>query len=258
MAKRKSTATRQAESVAASARAAEIRKAQERRERRRQTLVVTAVGVVVLVLVVVIGYAVQAFKDTSGASSSAPTGAVAGYAIPSGSDSAPVKVVVYEDFICPFCGQFEAASRTAFTKDIDAGKVQFQYHVLNFLDRSSTTDYSKRAANAVAVVLDTSGPEVAKKLHDLLFENQPAEGSAGLSDSRLVDLAVQAGASRSEVTSGIKDLEFEQWVKNVTDKASKDGVNGTPTVVVDGRTVDFKTTGELVTKIEQAIAAGGR
>ena len=91
-----------------------------------------------------------------------------------------MKVAVYEDFMCPFCGQFEAASRDALEKQVEAGKVQIQYHVLNFLDDSSTTKYSTRAANALAVVLDTSGPEVAKKFHDLLFENQPAEGSAGL------------------------------------------------------------------------------
>lgn len=256
MAKKRSTATRRAESTAASARAAAIRKEHERKERRRQTLVVTAVGVVVLALIVVIGYLVQSSNDTSGQSSSAPKNVVAGYAVPSGKDSAPVKVVVYEDFICPYCGQFEAASRTAFQKDVDAGKVQFQYHVLNFLDRSSTSEYSTRAANALAVVLDTAGPTAAKKFHDLLFENQPAEGSAGLSDSQLVDYAVQAGAKSSQVESGIKDRKFEQWVKNVTDKSSKDGVTGTPTVTIDGKTLNYKTTGELVTLIEKAIAAG--
>jgi protein-disulfide isomerase len=256
MAKKRSTATRRAESTAASARAAAIRREQELKERRRRGLVVATVGVVVLVLIGVIVYLAQSANDTSGDSSAAPTGAVTGYAVPSGPDSAPVKVVVYEDFICPFCGQFEAASRTAFQKDVDQGKVQFQYHVLNFLDRNTTTDYSTRAANALAVVLDTSGPTVAKKFHDLLFENQPAEGSAGLSDSKLVDLAAQAGATSSKVESGIKDRTFEQWVTNVTDKASKDGVTGTPTVTIDGKTLTWKTTGELVTLIEKAIAAG--
>jgi protein-disulfide isomerase len=256
MAKKRSTATRRAESTAASARAAAIRREQELKERRRRGLVIATVGVVVLVLIGVIVYLAQSANDTSGNSSTAPEGAVAGYAVPSGPASAPVKVVVYEDFICPFCGQFEAASRTAFQKDVDQGKVQFQYHVLNFLDRNTTTDYSTRAANALAVVLDTSGPTTAKKFHDLLFESQPAEGGAGLSDGKLVDLAVQAGAKRSSVESGIKDRTFEQWVTNVTDKASKDGVTGTPTVSIDGKTLTYKTTGELVTLIEKAIAAG--
>ena len=116
--------------------------------------------------------------------------------MPAGKASAPVTVTVYEDFMCPFCGQFEAATRAKLQAGIDAGKVQVQYHVLNFLDAAPPPSYSTRAANALAVVLDTSGPEVAKKFHDLLYENQPAEGSAGLSDAQLVDYAVQAGATR--------------------------------------------------------------
>src|SRR3954453_19959658 len=142
MAKKRSTATRRAESQAASVRAAAIRKEQERKERRRRTLAVTGVGVVVLALIVVIATLVQSSRDTTGAAAKAPTGVVGRYAVPAGPPAAPVKVVIYEDFICPFCGQFEAGSRTTLQKDIEQGKVQFQYHVLNFLDRSSTTIYS--------------------------------------------------------------------------------------------------------------------
>jgi protein-disulfide isomerase len=257
MSRKKSTATRRAESQAAASRAAAIRAAQERQERRRRSLVVTAVGVLVLAVVLVIGYVVQSSRDTAGQAATAPSGVVGGYAVPAGPSTAPVKVAVYEDFLCPFCGQFEAASRDALEKQVEAGQVQIQYHVVNFLDRSSTTEYSTRAANALAVVLDTSGPEVAKRFHDLLFEHQPEEGSAGLSDARLVAYAVQAGATKSAVQPGITDRTYEQWVNNVNDQASKDGVNQTPTVKVDGKTVEYKTIDELVAKVEKAVGAAG-
>lgn len=256
MTKKRSTATRRAESEAASTRAAAIRAEQERSERRRRSLVVTAVGVVVLVLVLAIGYVVQSRRDTSTASAAAPANAVGGLAVPAGPSSAPVKVTIYEDFICPFCGQFEAASRAALQQDIDAGKVQVQYRILNFLDSHSSSTYSTRAANAQAVVLDSAGPTVAKKLHDLLFENQPQENTAGLSDGQLVDYAVRAGATRSAVAKGIADRTFEGWVKKVTDQSSKDGVNGTPTVRINGKTLPGPSVSDLVTQVEKAIAAG--
>jgi protein-disulfide isomerase len=164
-------------------------------------------------------------------------------------------VAIYEDFLCPFCGQFESASRTALEKQVAAGRLQLRYHVLTFLDRSTSTDYSSRSANALAVVLDESGPEVAKRFHDLLFENQPQEGSAGLSDGQLVDYAVQAGATKADVRKGIEERTFEQWVKNVGDKASKDGINQTPTVFVDGKRIEG-TVDELVSQVEKAAAAG--
>ena len=214
----------------------------------------SAVGVGVLAIVLVIGYIVQSGRDDTTVVGTAPAGAV-GYAVPAGPSSAPVKVAVYEDFLCPYCGQFESESRAALEKQVEAGKVQVQYHVLHFLDPQTSTDYSSRAANALAVVLDAAGPEVAKKFHDALFENQPEEGSAGLSDSELVDYAVQAGATKADVQQGIEDRVFEQWVKNVGDQASKDGVNQTPTVLVNGKKLEGNPD-ELVAQVEQAVAAG--
>jgi protein-disulfide isomerase len=252
MSKKKSTATRRAESQAAATRAAAIRQEQERKERRRTTLLVVAA----LAVVAVVATLVMAYIDRTGQPATPPRGAVASYAVPSGPDSAPVKVAVYEDFMCPFCGQFESATRDALQKQVAAGRVQLQYHVLNFLDDSSSTKYSTRSANALAVVLDTSGPEVAKKFHDLLYEHQPAEGSAGLSDAQLTDYAVQAGASRSAVSGGITKRTFEPWVVNGTDQASQDGVSSTPTVKLDGRTVQYNTIDQLVAAVEQAVAAG--
>jgi protein-disulfide isomerase len=256
MSKKRSTSTRRAESQAASARAAAIREEQERKERRRRSFVVSGAVVVVLALLLVIGYVVQSRRDDSTATATAPAGAVSGLAVPAGKASAPVKVVVYEDFMCPFCGQFEAAGRSAFGKDIAAGKVQFQYHVLNFLDDKSSSDYSTRAANALAVVLDTSGQGIAKKFHDQLFENQPEENSAGLSDDELVDLAVQAGAKESAVRPDIEGLGFEGWVKKVADQASKDEVDRTPTVLVDGKAVKAETIDAMVQEVRTAIDAG--
>jgi protein-disulfide isomerase len=263
MAKKRSTATRRADSQAASARAAAIRREQERKERRRRSLVVTAVVVVVLVLIGAIAYGVQSSRDTStgsaaSASGAIPSGTVGRYGVPAGPGSAPVKAVIYEDFICPYCGAFEAASRDTLQKDIDQGKLQIQYHVLNFLDRSSSTKYSTRAANALGVVLDSAGPEVAKKFHDLLFENQPQEGSAGLSDSQLVAYAVQAGAKRSEVENAIKNGKFDTWVVKGTDQASKAHVTGTPTVRIDGRDLPVNSPQDLVAQIQKVVDAGGK
>ncbi len=102
-------------------------------------------------------------------------------------------------------------------------------------------------------MLEQSGAEIAKSFHDLLFENQPQEGSAGLSDSQLVDYAVQAGAARADVQPGIADRTFGQWVKNVGDQASKDGVRQTPTVFVDGKKIEG-TIDQLVAQVEKAAA----
>ena len=65
-----------------------------------------------------------------------------------------------------------------------------------------------------------------------------------------------AGADRSTVSAAIRDRSFEQWVKNGTGQASKDGVTSTPTVKVNGKTVKSQTIDELVAKVKAAVAAG--
>ena len=257
MSKKKSNATRRAENLAASERAAAIRKEQESKERRRRTVVITLAIAAVLTLLLAAGYAVQASRDTTGQATTPPSGVVDSYAVPLGDASAPVTVTVYEDFMCPFCGDFEAASRDVLHKYAADGDVQVHYRVLSFLDRASSgSDYSTRAMSALGVVLDTSGAEVAGKFHDLLYDHQPEEGTEGLSDGELVDLAVEAGADKGDVEGPIEAIKYEQWVENATDASSKDGVSSTPTVLVDGEKVEFGTIDELMTGMTDAIEAG--
>ena len=246
---------RRAERARTAARAAAVRREAEAASARRRNRLVTVAAAAGLALVVAIGSAVQAGRDETGVATGAPAGAVDTYALGVGPADAKVVVDVYEDFLCPFCRQFEAASRPLVASY--AGKdVQFRYHVLAFLDRSSTSAYSSRAANALAVVLDTAGPEVAKKFHDLLYDDQPEEGTAGLSDDELVQKAVEAGATADEVSGPIRKRAFRRWVANATDAASKAGVSSTPTIKVDGKQLPQVAAQQAVQALQQAIERG--
>jgi protein-disulfide isomerase len=256
MAQKRSKATRRAESQAASERAAAIRAEQERAERRRRSVVVTIVVVAVLALIGGIAYAVQSSRDTTGASGAMPANMQQKYVVPAGPASAKAKVDLYEDFQCPICNELEQATRSWLPQYVAAGKVQVRYHMMSFLDRASNGHhYSSRAANAYAVVVDTAGPQVAEKFHALLYAHQPAEGSNGLTDDQLIALAVQAGASRDKITAPIKDQKFKQWVVNATNKASTDGVSGTPTVFVNGTSIPFRGAADMSTRMRGAIDA---
>jgi protein-disulfide isomerase len=237
----------------ASERAAAIRAEQERKERRTRTLLVSSVVIAVLLIVTVFGYLFMSGRDTTGQTAEPPAGVVDTYALAMGDANAPVKVTVYEDPMCPFCGIFERAGSERLKEYADSGDVQVRYHLVSFLDDASTTDYSTRAVNAVGVVLDTAGPEVALKFHDALYANQPAERGPGLSDDRLVELAVKAGADEQAIAGPIADLKFEQWVVNATDEWSSRGFTGTPAVTVNGRKVDSNSAEELPADTEAAI-----
>ena len=224
-------------------------------ERRHRGAVVTAVVLVVLAAVAGVAFAVQASRDTTGQPAAVPSGALDTYALPMGNAEAPVEVTVYEDFRCPFCRQFEKRSRGLLKAYAAAGDVSVRYHVVSTFDHASADNYSTRAANALAAVLDTSDPETAVLFHDLLFDHQPAEGGPGLSDAQLVDLAVEAGAGKRKVAAAVESLKFRQWVVSSTDAASTAGVTTTPTVTVDGKRVESDSIAGLVRGTKAAVDA---
>jgi len=230
-------------------RAAAALREQELRERRRRTLMVGGV-VAALVLIVVAGFLINRARDTSGDVNADPPG-VGEHGLAIGDADAPHTIVVYEDFLCPVCGQFEASTNEDLEQLAEDGKAYVEYRPFELLGRFG--DYSKRSAAAFAVVMEKSGPEVAKEFHDLLFANQPPEEGPFPDDDELVALAVDAGAAEADVADDIKGGAGEDWVDAATEAALDAGVNGTPTVLLDGKVFQEGRTWEEFA--EELVAA---
>jgi len=226
-------------------------------------LIVGAVVAVVLAIVG-IGYVVQSQRDTTGATAVVPTATVSAtedalqaaaadtYGLGIGDPTAPVKIEIFEDFLCPFCREYEETGRDDLRKAVEDGSAYVVYRPIAFLD-----EYSARALNAFAVVVEKSGPEVALKFHDLLYDEQPAEGGQMPDNAWLVEQAVAVGAKADEITPGIDSYQFKQWIINGADDASKRRVNATPTVFANGTPVQGISIADLVHKTETAIEDGG-
>ena len=84
------------------------------------------------------------------------------------------------------------------TKYVDDGTIKVAYRPMAFLD--SGLDHRlllARGRDRGLRVQRGSDVDTWVTFHQLLFENQPEEGGAGLPDSQLADLADQAGADKS-------------------------------------------------------------
>lgn len=215
----------------------------------RRVQVASALAGVVLVLVTGAGIGVQAARGSRG-DGPAPQSVAADTGVTVGRSSARVTIEVYEDPQCPACATFEARSGSTLAEWVESGTAKVQYYVISFLDGQSTTRYSSRAANALYCSADAG---VFQEYHDLLFANQPAEGTAGLPDEQLIAYGKQAGVT-DEGTFGacVRDGRYGDFVSDISEQASRDGIASTPAVLVDGEVVQPATLQNLNEAIRAA------
>ena len=157
---------------------------------------------------------------------------------------------LYEDFLCPACGNFERGFGPTISKLIDTGAVAADYHIVAILD-SRGDGYSSRAGNAAYCVADES-KDAFRRFHAALFtkELQPAEGGGIYpDDSRLIELARQAGAAGG-VPECINSGKYTEMVQGM---AAATKVTGTPTVRINGEDYQFSTSDALVAKIKEIV-----
>ncbi|WP_062077889.1 DsbA family protein [Demequina globuliformis] len=236
--------------------------AQVKAEERRTGIIIAAVSaVVILVFGGIVWFIVESGKvpslDSDDLAKPAASDVYGGIPVDAtGSVSADVpadqpRVDIYLDFMCPICNQFEQVN----AEDLDAlreeGEVQLYYHPISILDRySSGTEYSTRAANAVATVADQA-PDAFLDFSAALFANQPTEGGEGLSDEQIEQIAIAAGVPE-DVAAQFESQDFRAWVKAATDQSSQNYVQGTPTVRVVGPGEEFSDVDDQDAILQQS------
>jgi protein-disulfide isomerase len=172
-----------------------------------------------------------------------------------GSRSAPVTIVVFSDFQCPFCSRVEPTMdqvKTTYGKD--KVRILWKNEPLPFHPNA------KPAAEAAQGVYAMAGNEAFWKFHDTAFKNQ-----SQLSTDSYVKWAKEAGVKdEAKFKAG---LEAHTWA----DKVDKDnavakqvGANGTPHFYINGVEVSgaqpFDKFKEVIdaqlSKAQAAIASG--
>ena len=137
---------------------------------------------------------------------------------------------LYEDFLCPACGNFEKQFGPTVSKLIDTGAVAADYYMVSILDRQGD-GYSSRAANAAYCVADES-TDAFRRFHAALYAQQPAEGVGPFPDNaRLIEVARQAGVGRW-VPDCINSGRYDRDGRRVWPR--RPSVNSTPTIRING------------------------
>ncbi len=224
--------------------------ARDRRRRRGGWITVTAV--VLLLIAGLIGFLV--YQSHRKPAIAVPTGTTNDGGTNAGlfvTGDGPVTVEVYLDFLCPHCKDFETAVTPTLNQLVTDHKIKLVWHPLNFLDPDTTTKYSTRAANAAGCAADAPDNKL-KAYGEALFANQPAEGSAGLTDDQLIDIGGPVGLNAPEFAQCVRGQRYDAWVNQLTGQAIQRGVNATPTVYVNGQVVANPTAANVTAAVNAA------
>jgi protein-disulfide isomerase len=164
-----------------------------------------------------------------------------------GPDDAPVTLVEYGDYECPYCGMASPIVKRA-QQDLGSR--------LRFIFRNFPLAESHPHARLAAMAAEAAGAQGKFwEMHDMLFEHQDA-----LEAEDLVGYAKSLGLDVPQFT---RDLEAGTYAKRVRDdfrNGVRSGVNGTPTFFVNGSRYDGSWANEkgFIHALREAAQQSGR
>ncbi|SDK26942.1 Protein-disulfide isomerase [Actinopolyspora mzabensis] len=141
---------------------------------------------------------------------------------------APVVMVTYEDFRCPFCAKYARTVAPELKKRyVETGVLRIEWR-----DFPVFGPQSMRAAKA--------GQAAARqgkfwRFHDVVYSNAPRRSKPDLPVSKLIDYAEQAGITDIErFESDMANAAVERAIRTDSREGNRIGVSATPTFVVNG------------------------
>ena len=150
-----------------------------------------------------------------------------------GDPQAPVTLIEYGDYQCPFCGKFFSETElTLRQKYIQPGKVKMVFRDFAFLGPESIA-----AAAAAGCAKDQ---RKFWEYHDLLYTTEikdSAENNGNLTRDLFIRLADQLKLDAAAFTTCLDSKKYDAEVEESTKSGQSFGVGSTPTTFVNGKMV---------------------
>jgi len=215
---------------------------------KREILLVAGAAVIVVALVIFFGSGL--FRS----STPAPTPASVTVRVDSGdstmgSADAPVTVMEFSDYQCPYCAKFARGEGKQLEETyVKEGKVRFIYKDFIIIGQESTW-----AAEAARCAGDQGR---FWDYHDKLFDSQQGENKGFFSKPNLKKFAAELGLDTAQFNQCLDSDKYQNAVQRDTAEGKRLGVRGTPTIFVNGQMITGATFEQLRAAIEAQLSAG--
>jgi protein-disulfide isomerase len=163
-----------------------------------------------------------------------------------GKPDAPVVMVSYSEFQCPFCGKFARDTEPTLIKDyVDKGILRIEWRDFPYLgEESLTAARAGRAAGAQGRFWE---------FHDAMYAAQLPPNSGRLTGSHVTSIAEKIGLDVERFATDLDSDELTGAIQRDFQEGQAIGVTGTPAFIINGKPViGAQPTAEFVKVIEQA------
>jgi protein-disulfide isomerase len=147
-----------------------------------------------------------------------------------GQAGAPIQVVEFSDFECPYCSR--AADTLKQLKDKYAGQP------VEFVFRHFPLSFHPNAKPAAEYAQCAHEQDKFWAMHDAIFAGQ----SAGLSTDKFKEMATQAGLDTAKLEECVASGRAKTLVEEDLKKGGEAGVGGTPSFYINGQAFEGNPT----------------
>ena len=155
-----------------------------------------------------------------------------------GDPNAPIKIVEFADFQCPFCERFHKETEPLLKQYyIDTGKVQYVYRSMgNFVSdniaRGKGTTATTESQDAALAAYCAGDQNKFWEMHAYLFGNALGEDAGSYTDKRLAAIAEKAGLNMDQFNSCYSSGKFRDRVQQDFQDGQAANVTGTPSFII--------------------------
>jgi protein-disulfide isomerase len=167
-----------------------------------------------------------------------------------GAIDAPVVMIEWADFQCPFCAAFARETAPELEPYLDDGSLRIEWRDLPLQGEES---WAAAIAGRAAAEQDAFW-----ELHDLIYAEDRERNAGELAPEALEDMAAELGLDVERFAAAMDDPRHQQAVEADHRAARELGITGTPAFLIDGRPLLGGQPPEVfVAAVEQALEDAG-
>jgi protein-disulfide isomerase len=162
-----------------------------------------------------------------------------------GDAAALVTLIEYGDFECPHCGRAYPILKRVKQRLGSRLRFAFRHFPLGEIH-----PHAEHAAEATESAAARGGPGAFWAMHDMIFEHQST-----LDDAGLARYATRAGVEGEAVLRDLLEGRYQKVIRASFMSGVRSGVNGTPTLFIDGIRYDGPRDEETLVAALELVAS---